>query len=74
MSSSGSAHLQLRHDISDRGEATITGDELCMRFPIISRGRKLCVKALSNDPPGTFSKGLEYALVGSILCYFTPRN
>ena len=74
VSGNGSAHLQLRHDISESGDATISNDTLCMRFPVISRGRDLCFKVFPNDPPGAYSKGLDYAIVGPILCYFTARN
>ena len=63
---------QVRHDITDSGEATIEGDRLCLRLPILTRNEKACYLVLhNNDSDHPLGKNYDYVLIGSSFFYFS---
>lgn len=74
ISSQGHALWQLRHDISETGQARVEGGRLCLRFPVLSRNRDLCFRIYPNEPPAVFSKDHAYVMDGPLLCFFTPTD
>ena len=74
ISKQGQTLWKLRYDISEAGQAQVEDGRLCLRFPVISRGRDLCFRIYPNDPPAPFSKDHSYVMDGPLLCFFTPLN
>ncbi len=70
-SADGLATWQMRHDISDTGRARIEGDGVCIRFPVITRGREVCYQVFANQNEDQHVAEFDYVLVGPRLYYFS---
>jgi len=75
-SKEGLATWQVRHDISDTSTTRIEGDGVCLRFPLITRGREACYQVFRNPGDDRFPQreDYEYVMVGPELYHFSSKN
>jgi TolB-like protein len=64
----------LRQDLTDIGKAQIHSDQVCVRFPTLTRNREACYSVFKVKGDNNLTREYPYALAGPSLCYFREKK
>ena len=67
----GTTTWQLRHDVSDTAPADIRDDQICFRFPVLTRHRPACFLVFRDQDVMVAGASYDYMFVGPNLCYLS---